>query len=177
MAEAVMATLNKGHGRSRKPPSIPVQSSRKAKASLEKTTPATVSVYARMGELVGQQVNSEMDLVVLVRSGLPAKSIRTLKDALGLDTELVAPETTLRRRLQDNKPLTTDETERMIRIARITSLAEALFEDKDAAHAWLNTPAQYLRGEPAISPIALSSTDPGARLVESMILRTEHGLF
>jgi len=108
---------------------------------------------------------------------LPAKSIRTLKDALGLDTELVAPETTLRRRLQDNKPLTTDETERMIRIARITSLAEALFEDKDAAHAWLSTPAQYLRNEPAISPIALSSTDPGARLVESMILRTEHGLF
>ena len=139
--------------------------------------PKPTSVYARMGQLVGEDVKSEMDLVVLVTTGLSARSVGTFRKALDLDTALVATETTLRRRLQENRPLSVDESERMIRIARITSLAENLFADQALAHEWLSTPAEFLPGCPSITPMALSATDPGARLVESLILRTEHGLF
>ena len=135
------------------------------------------SLCARMGQLVGQPIRSEMDLVVMVTTGLPAKSVGTLKQAVELDTELVAPETTLRRRIQEKRPLSTDESERMIRIARITSLAERLFDDRELAHAWMNAPARYIDGAEPITPMALSATDPGARLLESIILRTEYGMF
>lgn len=136
-----------------------------------------MTVYGRIGQLVGATVRSETDLVVLVREGLSPKAVGTLKQAVDLDTELVAPETTLRRRLQENRPLSVEESERMIRIARITTLAEDLFGDRALAHDWLRTPADFLPDSPAISPMALSATDSGARLIEAIILRAEHGLF
>lgn len=138
---------------------------------------STQTLYARMGQLVGHRVTSESDLVALVTTGLSPKSVGTLKKAVDLDTDLVAPETTLRRRLQENRPLSTDESERIIRIARITSLAEGLFGDRELAHEWLNTPAEFLPGRDPLTPMALASTDPGARLLESLILGTEHGMF
>jgi len=136
------------------------------------------SLYARIGQLVGEKVDSEMDLVVIVRAGLPATSVHALKEGLGhFDTELIAPETTLRRRLQDNKSLTVDESERMIRVARITALAEQLWGDRGTAHQWLNAPGKFVRDAAPISPVALAATDPGARLIETILLRIEHGLF
>ncbi|MBI2396205.1 MAG: DUF2384 domain-containing protein [Xanthomonadales bacterium] len=63
-----------------------------------------------------------------------------------------------------------------MRLARISSRAEGLFGDPARARAWLLTPKVLVAGEPPISPLALAATESGARIVESTLLRVEHGM-
>jgi putative toxin-antitoxin system antitoxin component (TIGR02293 family) len=137
--------------------------------------PATL--FDRMGRLLDQPLRSESDVVRMVDAGLPAAAFTQLTSALNIDHGLIAPESTIRRRVQDNMRFTTDESERMVRIARIHALAVDLFGDEAAAQAWLTAPAAYVPGAAAVTPYKLSVTDAGARLVEEMLLRTAHGVF
>ncbi len=137
--------------------------------------PATL--FDRMGRLLDQPLRSESDVVRMVDAGLPAAAFTQLTSALNIDHGLIAPESTIRRRVQENMRFTTDESERMVRIARIHALAVDLFGDETAAQAWLTAPAAYVPGAAAVTPYKLSVTDAGARLVEEMLLRTAHGVF
>ena len=130
-----------------------------------------------MGRLLDQPLRSESDVVRMVDAGLPAAAFTQLTSVLNIDHGLIAPESTIRRRVQDNMRFTTDESERMVRIARIHALAVDLFGDDAAAQAWLTAPAAYVPGAAAVTPYKLSVTDAGARLVEEMLLRTAHGVF
>jgi putative toxin-antitoxin system antitoxin component (TIGR02293 family) len=137
--------------------------------------PATL--FDRMGRLLDQSLRSESDVVRMVDAGLPAAAFTQLTSALNIGPELIAPESTIRRRVQENQRFTTDESERMVRIARVHALAAELFGDEAAARVWLNAPAVYVPGAAAVTPYKLSVTDAGARLVEDMLLRTAHGVF
>jgi len=148
----------------------------KTKFNVTADTPVVLvgSVYGRMSTLLGQKITSEFDLLRVVKAGLPSSAAaRNLVVNLGL----IGPATTVRRRIQEQKPFTTDESERLVRFARITSMAEELFGQSEAAHTWLSSPSSYLPGSDPISPIELSTTDSGARVVEAMILQTAHGIF
>lgn len=138
---------------------------------------AEATVFDRMGRLLDQPLRSESDLVRAVDAGLPAAAFAQLTRSLDIDHGLIAPESTLRRRVQDNMRFTTDESERMVRIARVHALAVDLFGDEAAAQTWLNAPGAYVPGAAAVSPYKLSVTDSGARLVEELLLRTAHGMF
>jgi putative toxin-antitoxin system antitoxin component (TIGR02293 family) len=71
--------------------------------------------------------------------------------------------------------LRTDESERLLRIARIYSLAVQLFEgDTSSARSWLSRSNRALRGD---SPLEAAKTEEGAREVEYLIKRLEHGVF
>lgn len=134
------------------------------------------TMYARMGELVGQTIRSETDVLGVVRKGLPASAVFGFAREFTLDPELVAPSSTLRRRAGKNEALTVEESERLMRIARVTSLAEALYNDEERAKRWLGKPGAFVPGEPAISPLALAATEAGARIVESVIQRVAYGM-
>jgi putative toxin-antitoxin system antitoxin component (TIGR02293 family) len=138
---------------------------------------ATGRLYERMGELIGRPISGEGDLVHLTIKGLPVVAVDRLVKVLGIDAALVAPDTTLRRRNRDGQPLSADESERTLRLARITSLAENLFGNAERAHDWLRKPAAYLPDAMPIAPISLAATDAGARMIESLLLKVEHGLF
>ncbi len=150
--------------------------SRKKSAALAVAEPAVVSPYVRMGQLVGRKIESEADVLALVRKGLPARAALGFAEKRVVDPKLIAPESTLRRRVEHNQLLTVDESERMMRLARITSLAESLFGDEAKARAWLGAPRAFVSDEPPISPLALATTESGARIVESMLLRVEYGM-
>jgi putative toxin-antitoxin system antitoxin component (TIGR02293 family) len=135
------------------------------------------TLFDRMGRLLDQSLRSESDIVRMVDAGLPASAFTHLTRSLSIGHELIAPESTIRRRVQDNQRFTTDESERMVRIARVHALAAELFGDETAAQAWLNAPAVYVPDAIAVTPYKLSVTDAGARLVEDMLLRTAHGVF
>lgn len=137
----------------------------------------TGSVYSRMSLYLDSQIDSEVDVVKLVNLGLPASAFKRLDELISIDFRLVGPETTIRRRLQEKQNFTVDESERLVRLARIASKAEALFGNSSAAKAWLATRADYLSDATPISPLELATTDSGARLVESLMLRTAHGIF
>lgn len=138
--------------------------------------PKFANPYLRMGQLVGQKIESESDVLALVRKGLPARSVLGFPDKRVLDLKLIAPESTLRRRVENNQSLTVDESERMMRFARITSLAEGLFGSEARAKAWLSKPGRFVAGADPVSPLELATTESGARIVEAIILRVEHGM-
>jgi len=84
------------------------------------------------------------------------------------------PERTLARR-RVSRRLTPDESERLLRISAIFEDAVDLFEgDVPAAVNWLNTPRKLLGDR---SPLAYARTETGAREVENLIGRLEHGIF
>ncbi len=71
--------------------------------------------------------------------------------------------------------LAPDESERLLRISTVFEKTVDLFEgDVAGAVAWLTSPKRALGRE---TPLAYSRTELGAREVEDLIGRLEHGVF
>ncbi len=87
---------------------------------------------------------------------------------------LVVPKRTLARRKAANEPLTVEETDKALRLERIAVQAERVFADADKAHRWLRKAKRELKGE---TPLAWLASEAGARVVEEMLFRIEHGIF
>ena len=84
------------------------------------------------------------------------------------------PRRTLTRRKREGRFLP-DESDRLLRASRLFGRTLELFEgDREAATEWLTTAQTGLGGA---LPIDLARTDVGAREVETLIGRLEHGVF
>jgi putative toxin-antitoxin system antitoxin component (TIGR02293 family) len=137
------------------------------------------SVYRRAGWLLGlgTPIRSEADLVERLERGLSVNAVRSLRTRLGLTDEeiyqLVAPRRTLTRREAEGQPLTAEEADRVVRVARVAARAQQVFGARpEYALEWLRTPQRTL-GDRA--PIRLLERDSGARMVEELLLALEHG--
>lgn len=89
-------------------------------------------------------------------------------------TAIVIPERTLARRKKAGEPLTIDETERALRLARIATEAERVFADPAKAARWLRKPNRVLNLQ---TPLALLETETGARAVEEVLGQIDHGVY
>jgi putative toxin-antitoxin system antitoxin component (TIGR02293 family) len=67
---------------------------------------------------------------------------------------------------------TNEESDRAIRTARITGLAEKVFGDDTKASRWLRKPKTRLHGQ---TPIDLLTSEAGARLIEEILLQLDYG--
>jgi putative toxin-antitoxin system antitoxin component (TIGR02293 family) len=130
-----------------------------------------------MSQLLDVKLASEADAVRLATAGVTTRSYRRVARKLQIPSSLVAPESTVRRRLNSNARFTEAESERLIRLARVYAEAVELFGNEEQALQWLSTPETYIAGQPAITPLQLAAKDSGARLIESHIRRTAHGVF
>jgi putative toxin-antitoxin system antitoxin component (TIGR02293 family) len=137
----------------------------------------TSSVFARIAQLLDIKLHSEMDAVRIVAAGLTGNSYLRAVNKLKFPPSLVAPESTIRRRLAAKTRFTSAESERLVRLARVYAEAVELFGNEAAALRWLSAPDTYLGDQKSITPLQLSATDSGARLIESHIRRTTHGMF
>ena len=88
--------------------------------------------------------------------------------------ELVIPKRTFARRLARAEPLSADETDRAIRLARIQANADRVFASPEKASRWLRTGQQRLTGQ---TPLAVLKTEAGAALVAEMLVQIDHGMF
>lgn len=86
---------------------------------------------------------------------------------------LVVPRRTFARRLKRREPLTVEETDRAIRLARVAELAERVFGDKEKAHRWLRKPKLALG---RATPLTYLASESGARTVEEMLWRIDSGI-
>lgn len=86
----------------------------------------------------------------------------------------VAPKRTLARRLSRGELLTVDESDRALRLARLSAEAGRIFADPEKARRWLRKPNRALHNN---TPLALARTETGARLVEDLLLQIDHGVF
>jgi putative toxin-antitoxin system antitoxin component (TIGR02293 family) len=88
-------------------------------------------------------------------------------------SDLVVPKRTLARRRADNELLTVEETDKALRLSRIAKQATGVFGDATKAHRWLRKPKRALKGE---TPVAFLASEEGARKVEEMLHRIDHGM-
>ena len=70
--------------------------------------------------------------------------------------------------------LESPESEKLIRFARLLRRATEVLEEEEAAREWLKAPAVAFGGE---SPLSFADTEIGAREVEYLLGRLEHGVF
>jgi putative toxin-antitoxin system antitoxin component (TIGR02293 family) len=100
-------------------------------------------------------------------------------ETFGLDSDLkqqifgISPRHQVRLR-KDNGVLNPLVVDRLNRFDRITQQAIDLFEDRDRAIQWLQTPKHTLSGA---TPLAALATDEGAKQVEEILYRTEYGIY
>ncbi len=66
------------------------------------------------------------------------------------------------------------ELDRLFLLARVVAHAIEVFETSELARDWLETENRALGGQ---KPRALLNTDAGAREVEDVLGRIEHGIF
>ena len=64
--------------------------------------------------------------------------------------------------------------DRLYRLARLYALASDVLEDEGAAVRWLRSPQRALAGA---VPLERAATDAGAREVELLLGRLEHGVY
>ena len=117
--------------------------------------------------------------VGLIRRGLPFPMLDELAAAAGVGRLAMArtvglSATTLARR-RTSGTLTTEESDRLVRVARLVGMAHELMRgDGEAARRWLGEGHELLEGE---SPLERASTEAGGREVEQLIGRLRHGSF
>jgi putative toxin-antitoxin system antitoxin component (TIGR02293 family) len=118
------------------------------------------------------------DLILKVKEGLPIGSFEKLRKRLDVSDHFLSqivniPKRTLTRRKQQGR-LNTQESEKVLRIARLYDKALEVFEDEQAAETWLKAPA---RGLGEVIPLIYAKTELGAQEVEKLLVRIEHGIF
>ena len=124
-------------------------------------------------------LHDNLRMAELVAAGLPTQALREISASLDIQMSRVGPlvniaPKTLQRRLQAGGRLKPAESERVVRLMRLVARAHAVLGDEAKARAWLERPLRELGGKTAL---ALSATEPGAREVEQVLGRLEHGVF
>jgi putative toxin-antitoxin system antitoxin component (TIGR02293 family) len=136
-----------------------------------------LSLLKRVQEMLGvHALRSDQDLVRLVEDRLPTGAIAGLRRSGLTDEEiysLVVPRRTLTHRLARRESLSRDESDRAVRLARIAALAEHVFGDGGRAWHWLRAAKRQFKDR---SPLKLTATEAGARLVEELLYRIDEGM-
>ncbi|RXT17499.1 MULTISPECIES: antitoxin Xre/MbcA/ParS toxin-binding domain-containing protein [unclassified Bosea (in: a-proteobacteria)] len=125
---------------------------------------------------LGGPAASSRDLIAAVRRGFPVRTIEHVIESgrmtLAEIDELVLPRKTLSHRRKIGT-LTTEQSDRLMRAARVIAEAEVTFGSQDKAGRWLRRPTSALDGE---KPLALLDTGEGAAQVEALLGRIAHGI-
>ena len=122
---------------------------------------------------------SKVELFRQIEHGFAFETLLRLEENSGLSLATLAsvigiPERTLARRKAAGK-FEPSESERLLRIATLFEQCVELFEgDVTAAVHWLTSPKKALEDQP---PLLYARTELGAREVEDLIGRVEHGVF
>jgi putative toxin-antitoxin system antitoxin component (TIGR02293 family) len=119
-----------------------------------------------------------MQWISVIRQGIPSAAVDSLAKTLHvtqseLASALGIPERTLARRKKEGQ-FNSEESAKLVRLARVVERADVVFEDMGVALDWLKSNNAALSGVP---PLSLLDTDIGAEAVLDTLGRIEHGVF
>jgi putative toxin-antitoxin system antitoxin component (TIGR02293 family) len=128
--------------------------------------------------VLGVKPQSSLDWIGMIREGIPAAAVESILSTVRLSQSELAqalgiPERTLARRKREGV-LNSEESSKLLRLARVVSRASEVFDEPAAALDWLKSPNAALRGN---APLSLLDTDIGAEGVLDTLGRIEHGVF
>jgi putative toxin-antitoxin system antitoxin component (TIGR02293 family) len=135
------------------------------------------SVEALLGVGVGKQA-SPLTLAYSIENGLPVAALDRLAERVAPDDarfkfRLIPKATLERRRKSPSRRLTSEEGDRLARLAKVFSFALGIYQAPDRAREFLNRPHPMLDGKPPLD-VALA-TGPGADLVINILGRVAYG--
>ncbi len=122
--------------------------------------PAATDVEAELARALPLRLEIAL-LDNLLKEGLTSKELA-----------LVLPPRTLAHRRAKGQPLSPDESDRALRVARLVALAESVFADREKALRWLRKPQARFSGHSAME---LMASEIGGRLVEETLVRIDEG--
>lgn len=148
-----------------------------SKAGFAETPISQPRLMKRVQEILRVHgLRSDRDLVTLVEERLGTEAVEGLRGSGLTDDEvysLIVPRRTLTHRRARREPLSREESDRAVRLARIAALAEQVFGDPDRGWHWLRATKRQFHGR---SPLQLTATEAGARLVEELLYRIDEGM-
>jgi len=142
--------------------------------------PTVLSVETLLGgsKVLQARPRSTLDWVSLIRQGISSAAVEALTKTLRvtqseLASALGIPERTLARRKKEGT-LNSDESAKLVRLARVVERAEDVFGDLNTALDWLKSANAALSGA---TPLSMLDTDIGAENIMDTLGRIEHGVF
>jgi putative toxin-antitoxin system antitoxin component (TIGR02293 family) len=139
---------------------------------------ADVRLYLGGTRVIGSP-ETELDFVPIIRKGFPFAVFTSLRDRAKLSEETIwqslriAKRTAARRKEQGGR-LKADESELLLRLARVLAAATEILGSSDKARDWLLAENRALGGK---VPITLLDTGIGFQEVMDVLKRIEHGVF
>lgn len=140
----------------------------------------SMSVMSLLGgdEVLHAQPRTYIEWIEVIRQGIPSSAVDSLARSIHVSQSefsmfLGIPERTLVRRKSEGV-LSSEESAKLVRMARVVERASEVFDDLDAALDWLKSPNASLSGA---TPMSLLDTEIGAETVMDTLGRIEHGVF
>jgi putative toxin-antitoxin system antitoxin component (TIGR02293 family) len=121
---------------------------------------------------------SSGQLIEIIRTGLPVQELDVLRACLGVPMDklvlkLGMSKATLHRRKAQGR-LEADESDRVVRYARLMGKAIEVMEGEEPARLWLTSPQVGLGGA---VPLDYAETEVGASEVADLLGRIEYGVY
>jgi putative toxin-antitoxin system antitoxin component (TIGR02293 family) len=117
-------------------------------------------------------------LIKNIKKGLPISAFEKIQKELDVSVDTLAATVniatrTLARRKKEGR-FHSDESERVLRIASLFDRALQVLHIQNRVQLWFKSPQKGLGGK---TPLEYADTEPGAREVEDLLGRLEHGVF
>jgi putative toxin-antitoxin system antitoxin component (TIGR02293 family) len=135
-------------------------------------------VNGAAGKIAGKTFTPS-NVIEVLKVGLPVKELTDLQTSLAVPTERLAPmlgisKATFHRRKGAGERLGAVESDRVVRFARLLGQAIKVLGGDEDARQWLSS-AQFGLG--GAVPLDYAKTEVGAREVENLLGRIEHGVY
>jgi putative toxin-antitoxin system antitoxin component (TIGR02293 family) len=118
------------------------------------------------------------DLRASILEGLPFSAFEAVQKEIGLPqnqlSEIIGVPTRTIARRKENQHLTSVESDRLYRVARIFAFTAEVLGDAEKARTWLKSPNRGLSGE---IPLTLLDTEIGTQQVEDVLQRLKYGIY
>lgn len=141
-------------------------------------TAGTIAERLGGARVLKREVRSDLDLAAAIHQGLSYDALAHVLASEDLKPAeayaLVGSRRTLLRKKAARTNLSATESDRLARVVRIIARAEEALGERDKAHRWLRSPNRALEGR---RPLDLLESDVGARMVERILGRIEHGVY
>ncbi len=126
----------------------------------------------------GRDLRTDLGAAKAIESGVSTQAVDDVIEAGLVEAavvyDLVLPRRTLAYRKSREQRLTPEESDRLARVLRVFARTEDALGDAERAVRWIRKPNRALEG---MTPLELLSSEAGARAVEKVLGRLEHGVF
>ena len=123
------------------------------------------------------EIGRRLELVEEIREGFPFQNVMALAKQAGVGLGELIEFGIIPRRTwthsKQNQRFTPAQSARVARFFRIQQKAKSTFGSEEKAMQWLKRPSAPLQSN---APVSLLDTEEGARLVEEILTRIDHGI-